>query len=190
MTQSIEHSDAAWIQASRNGDRTAFGRLVRKYLALVHAKAMLLTRDPHEAEDLVQETFMKAFKRLNTLKDDQAFGPWLLIINRNLAFTKYRKAKREGVAVPIQDEAIEDESETTRYYDDPDSATTRARLLDAIEELPEQYRLPILLHYMEGLSYRDIQVKLDLSHAAIKGVISRGVVKLRETLKRTKALAV
>ena len=180
-------TDVALVQAALDGESGAFDRLVRMFLPIVYGKALLLTRNRHDAEDLAQETFARAHQKLKTLKSSAAFVPWLLTICANTGISKLRRAKHETTVDAPLEEMTED------YREDADPAVLQAlepdelktRLFDALETLPEHYRLPILLHYMEGLSYRDIQERLQISSGAIKGIISRGLGRLRHALHRS-----
>src|SRR5215831_10982868 len=86
--------DAAWVAAARDGDRAAFGRLYERYARMVHG--VLLAKVPAgEVDDLVQDVFIRALRRLSTLRENASFGAWLAAIARNLANDYHRRSPRE-----------------------------------------------------------------------------------------------
>src|SRR5262245_55103325 len=118
--------DADLVEAARSGDRAAFADLYARYGSVVHG--VLLARvPPRDAEDLVQDVFLIALRRLSTLRESGAFGGWLLTIARNRAVDYHRRARE--VAVEVPEAAAEDEPQR------------RAReILEQIQGLPEAYR--------------------------------------------------
>src|SRR5258708_39093657 len=86
--------DAMWVSAARDGDRTAFGRLYHRYARMVHG--VLLAKVPlREVDDLAQDVFIMALRRLSTLRETESFGPWLSAIARNLAREYHRQSWHE-----------------------------------------------------------------------------------------------
>lgn len=161
--------DALDIGAARGGDRGAFGRLYQRYARMVHG--ILLARVPSkDAEDLVQDVFLLAMRRLAGLRDAAAFGPWLASIARRRATDYYRRGEPEA------DELPGDLSTT-----DPPEAEARAAL-DAIRALPEAYRETLILRLVEGMTGPEIAARTGLTPESVRVNLHRGMKRLREKL--------
>lgn len=161
--------DRADVVAASSGDRAAFGRLYARYLPMVHG--LLLARVPRgEAEDLVQEVFMQALRKLSTLREPGAFGGWLATIARNRAHDYFRRSRSR--------EDLPDEIPAAK-----DSADSRAlAVLAAIRRLPEAYRETLILRLVEGMSGPEIAVRTGLTPGSVRVNLHRGMAQLREIL--------
>ncbi|HEY9283427.1 MAG TPA: sigma-70 family RNA polymerase sigma factor [Pyrinomonadaceae bacterium] len=160
--------EAALIGLVRGGDNEAFGRLYARYGRMVHG--ILLARVPYgEVDDLVQDVFMTALRKIDTLRDAGAFGPWVAMIARNRAMDFHRRS-RETTEVT---EAV---------------AQTRAEQREAVEvlnlirQLPEAYREPMILRFVEGMTGPEIAERTGLQPASVRVNIHRGMKILRERL--------
>ena len=144
-----------WITAARGGDRRAFGRLVDRYWDRLYRWLCHLTRDPHRAEDLTQETFLKALVGLDSFRSGTNFRAWLFRIAHN-NFVNLKRGERKGVQ-PLPD-AVADESTPAA-----DAAADREALravAEAVAGLPPDFRAAILLRADGGLSFKEIAVAL------------------------------
>jgi RNA polymerase sigma-70 factor (ECF subfamily) len=156
------------VGAAQEGDRAAFGELYRLFGRMVHG--ILLARVPlSEVDDLVQDVFLVALRRLHTLRDPAAFGAWLAMIARNRAVDYHRRA-RETTELP--------EEIAGR---DPKTAEAVA-VLEAIKELPEAYRETLILRLVEGMTGPEIAERTGLTPASVRVNLHRGMKKLRERL--------
>lgn len=183
-----EPSDERLAERSRGGDRAAFEQLVRRTARVVYARQYLETRDCHRAEDLTQETFLLAWRSIGQLSDGGGFRAWLLSIARSVATDAYRRdhrrkrdggSKREefaGAADTVADGAPTPDEAAARE-------DTRRRVTGALKALPEEYGLPLTLRYIAGADYETISRQLGLSNGSLRGLLSRGMAKLREKLK-------
>ena len=160
--------EAAVIQAVLAGDRDQYGRLYGLYAPLVHG--ILLARVPRgEAEDLVQDIFLHALKKLNTLRDFNAFGPWIGMIARNRAMDFHRKSR--------------DTVEVTEDLKSSDSTETKAaEILEIIRSLPDAYRETLVLRLVEGMTGPEIAQRTGLTPASVRVNLHRGMKLLREKL--------
>jgi RNA polymerase sigma-70 factor (ECF subfamily) len=156
------------VKAVLAGDREAFGRLYDLYAPMIHG--ILLARIPRsEVDDLVQDIFLHAFRKLHTLRDWAAFGPWIAMIARNRAMDFYRRSK-ETV------EVSEDLPST-------DLGTSRANeILELIRALPEAYRETLVLRLVEGMTGPEIAARTGLTPASVRVNLHRGMKQLREKL--------
>jgi RNA polymerase sigma factor, sigma-70 family len=156
------------VKAALAGDRDGFGRLYDQFAPMVHG--ILLARVPRsEVEDLVQDIFLHAFKKLDTLRDYAAFGPWIAMIARNRAMDFHRRSK-----------------ETVEVTDDlrsTDSSGARAKeILELIRGLPEAYRETLVLRLVEGMTGPEIAERTGLTPASVRVNLHRGMKQLREKL--------
>ena len=162
------------VSAVLAGDRDAFGRLYQLYAPLVHG--ILLARLPRsEVEDLVQDIFLHAFRKLHTLRDARAFGSWIAMIARNRAFDFHRRAR-----------------ETTELSDDlagADHQTAQAEeVLSIIRTLPDAYRETLVLRLVEGMTGPEIAARTGLTAASVRVNLHRGMKLLRQKLGFTEGL--
>jgi RNA polymerase sigma-70 factor (ECF subfamily) len=157
-----------WVRAAQRGDQAAFASLHGRYGGLVHA--VLLARVPRgEADDLVQDVFLTAWKRLPSLRDPGAFGSWLARIARNRAIDFHRR-KRSMEALP----------EALPVGAPPSAEADEA--LEAIRSLPETYRETLLLRLVEGWTGPEIAARTGLTPGSVRVNLHRGMQLLRSKL--------
>lgn len=160
--------DALLVESVRRGDRESFGRLYDLYAPMVHG--ILLARVPWgEVDDLVQDVFLVAFKRIHTLREAGAFGGWLAMIARNRAVDFHRR-KRETEELP--------ENLAQKVSVDPEAAEALA----LIRTLPEAYRETLVLRLVEGMTGPEIAERTGLTPASVRVNLHRGMKQLREKL--------
>ena len=156
------------VRAVLSGDRDGFGRLYGLYAPLVHG--ILLARVPRaEVDDLVQDIFLHAFKKLHTLRDAAAFGPWIAMIARNRAVDFHRRSRE---TVEINDDLRGSEAHDSRA----------AEILELIRSLPEAYRETLVLRLVEGMTGPEIATRTGLTAASVRVNLHRGMKLLREKL--------
>jgi RNA polymerase sigma-70 factor, ECF subfamily len=162
--------DARLVLAARDGDEAAFNRLYERYARMVHG--LLLARVSRtDLDDLVQDVFLIAWRRLPTLRDPAAFGGWLTMIARNRATDFHRRAPNY-VDLP----------EDVAAHDAPDARVEALAILDLIRGLPEAYRETLVLRLVEGLTGPEISVRTGLTAASVRVNLHRGMKLLREKL--------
>ena len=165
--------DGILVRRARSGDEAAFADLYRRYARVVHG--LLLARIPHsEVEDLVQEVFLNAWKRLDSLRDPAAFGGWLSMITRNRAADLHRRATE----VPWADELLE----SVPSHDTTTEQVDAFSVLAVIRGLPEAYRETLILRLVEGLTGPEIAQRTGLTAASVRVNLHRGMKLLREKL--------
>lgn len=172
------------IQQSLQGDQRAFGQIVERYQGAVSAMAYSVTGNLAQSEDLAQEAFIIAWKKLGALQKHESLSAWLCGIARNLARDWMRtQAARPTVSMESIDEAAQPLGESS---DAPQHQRERADLVwTALAEIPENYREPLILFYRQGESIRDIAEALELSEDNVKQRLSRGRKLLRAEVART-----
>ena len=167
---------------ARAGDRDAYALLVARYRALAHRTAYLLGAGSN-AEDVVQEAFVKGFRGLAAFRADAAFKPWLLRIVANEARNQHRSASRRA-ALELRVAELEDRVD----HRDPEQLTvseaTRRALLDAVKALPEKDSLVVTCRYFLDLSESETAEVLGWPQGTVKSRLSRALVKLRPVMAR------
>jgi RNA polymerase sigma-70 factor, ECF subfamily len=160
--------EARLVKSVLEGDREGFDQLYRLYAPLVHG--ILLARVPRdEVDDLLQDIFFHAYRKLGTLRDWSAFGPWIAMIARNRAIDFHRRAKE---TVEISDDL--------RAKDD--STPHAEEVLRLIRALPDAYRETLVLRLVEGMTGPEISVRTGLTPASVRVNLHRGMKLLREKL--------
>ncbi len=161
---------ASLVALAAKGDRDAFGTLYQRFAPMVHG-VLLSHAAPDDAADLVHDVFLTAMNRLDTLRDQNAFGGWLAAIARNTARMEHRRNIR---LVPLEADVAGTEHEQTGL----DGAT----VLAAIRSLPSAYREPLMLRLVEGLSGNDIAGRTGLAPGSVRVNLHRGMALLRKQL--------
>jgi RNA polymerase sigma-70 factor, ECF subfamily len=157
------------VAAARGGDRAAFGRLYQRYGRMVHG--VLLARVPRsQVEDLVQDVFLLALRRLDSLRDVARFGGWLAMIARNRA-TDFHRRSRE--TVEFTDELAGPETS--------DEAEALA-VLALLRGLPEAYRETMVLRLIEGMTGPEIAARTGMTEGSVRVNLHRGMKLLRATM--------
>jgi RNA polymerase sigma-70 factor (ECF subfamily) len=166
-----ESRESILVAAVLAGNRDMFAGLYELYAPLVHG--VLLARMPrNEVEDTVQEIFLHALRKLHTLRDPNAFGPWIAMIARNRAMDFHRRS-RETVSV-------DDCAEELRSRD---SGQAKAEeILTIIRALPEAYRETLVLRLVEGMTGPEIAMHTGLTAASVRVNLHRGMKLLRAKL--------
>jgi RNA polymerase sigma-70 factor (ECF subfamily) len=162
--------DDGLIRAAAAGDRAAFGELYERYARMVHA-ILLAHVPPGDAEDLVQDVFVSAMRRLSGLRTAAAFRGWLGAIARNRAKDYFRGTH---VSVPLENV----ERERAARGDGPDAVL----VLEQIRSLPEAYRETLLMRLVEGMNGPEIARQTGLKPESVRVNLCRGMKMLRELL--------
>ena len=161
------------VRAVLEGEPDRFGRLYEMYGPLVHG--VLLARVPRdEVDDLVQDIFLHALRKLHTLRNPAAFGPWIAMIARNRAMD-FHRASRDTVEVE-ENTAVAKPANRTAH-----------EVLDFIRQLPDAYRETLVLRFVEGMTGPEIAVRTGLTPASVRVNLHRGMKLLRQKMGVTAA---
>ncbi|WP_299226521.1 RNA polymerase sigma factor [uncultured Psychroserpens sp.] len=168
------------IEKCKQNNRVAQLQLYKQYCDGMYIVAMRFVKDSMEAEDIVQEAFIKAFSKLHQFKAEVSFGAWLkrIVVNKSIDLLKSRKKQileLEEVHLKIVDANYEDEWLV-------DDTITLEEVKEAISNLPEKYRYVVMLYLIEGYDHQEISEILDISEVASRTQLSRGKSKLKELL--------
>jgi len=172
-------SDARLVALARAGDRSAFEKLVRRHMDGAYAVALAELGDPRDAEDAMQDSFIRALERLDDCRDPAAFGAWLRRIVRNRARSVGRRERvrrtepLEGVAA--RQSASDPERDLSR-------AQLRRRLEAALAALTPVQRAVVLMHDLEGYRHREIAAELELAEGTVRSHLFFARRALREAL--------
>jgi RNA polymerase sigma-70 factor (ECF subfamily) len=173
-------------------DQAEFSELAMQYMGSLYSAALRMTRNPSDAEDLVQETYLKAYRAFGSFKEGTNLKAWLYRILTNTFINSYRARKRRPEQTDIDD--VEDlylyrrlggleavsagrsaEEEVLEHF-------TESDVKDAVEALPEQFRMAVLLADVEGFSYKEIADILDIPIGTVMSRLHRGRKALQKTL--------
>ena len=179
MTCAVE-SDAALVARVQGGDAAAFAELVRRYERLARAAVIGTLRDRHAAEDVVQEVFLAAFRSLDSLRQPERFGPWLLGIARNQAMRSLRtlaRSERCVAEIAAVERGAIDAGRNGKLSDQSE------RLLELVERLPDHERVIVGLRYFEGHSMQEIAVIAGRPVGTVTKQLSRAHRRLERWLE-------
>jgi RNA polymerase sigma-70 factor (ECF subfamily) len=168
-------ADARCIADVLAGNRQKFAELIERYQGAVYAVVRGYVRDPHAAEDVAQEVFLKAYTALSTLREPASFFPWLVQIARNAGQAAGRNSRRPD-RFPLQD--------TTVVPEQPETPTHArvSHVLAQVEQLPEPYRSTVLLKYEHNLTCKEIAEQEGVAVSTITSRLARALATLRTAL--------
>ena len=168
------HQDV--INRCKAGEKEAQFQLYKLYYKAMYNTSMRIVGNETEAEDIMQESFLKAFKNIDTYEGKVSFGAWLkkIVINRSLDYLKKRKVKFEEISENLIEE-LEAPIMETREFD-------IQKLKEAIFQLPEGYRIVLSLYLLEGYDHDEISEILNISNSSSRSQLLRAKLKLRKLL--------
>lgn len=182
--------DQKLVEKAQKGDKQAFGILVEKYHKKLYRLLSRMVRDQSEIEDIVQDSFIKAYRAINNFRGDSAFYTWLYRIGVNTAKNHLMALGRRPKAmndVELEDIENFDDAGDLRTYETPESVMMTkeiaATVNDTIEHLPEELRSAITLREMDGLSYEEIAEIMDCPIGTVRSRIFRARESIAEKLK-------
>lgn len=182
----LEPTDVELVKAYRAGDVQAFGELHRRYVASIYRLVRRKLGDALLAEDIAQETFMKALRMMDRVDDSFNFGGWVHTVARNLCFDELRRRQRD-----LRVDAGDDDDtdllaglpSTARGFDPvqvQESNELRRQVWAVAQRLPEKYRLVLTLRELQDLSYRQIARSLKMSESAVETLLYRARLRFKE----------
>lgn len=191
MVSAEQNGEGVLVERARAGDTGAFSELVQSYERKVYRLAKHITQNDEDAEDVLQESFLKAYTHLDSFHGDSKFYTWLVRIAVNEALMKLRKRKSDRtVSLDEPQDTGEDlvVREIAVWEDDPEKKYSRdelAGILDeAVQSLKPSFRTVFVLRDIEELSTEDTAAALGISIPAVKSRLLRARLQLREKLTR------
>jgi RNA polymerase sigma-70 factor (ECF subfamily) len=181
-------SDVELVRAYRAGDIHAFEELHRRYVGSIYRLVRRKLGDALLAEDIAQETFLKALRMMDRVDDAFNFGGWVHTVARNLCFDELRRRQRD---LRVEDTEQQEEEggllaslpSTSRSFDPvqvQESNELRRQVWTVAQRLPEKYRLVLTLRELQGLSYRRIALILHMSESAVETLLYRARLRFKE----------
>ena len=179
------------LEALRDGDKAEFALLVEEYSPMIYRLGLKMLNNPQDAEDILQETFIKAYKHISKFDGRSSVSTWLYRIATNEALMSLRKKRPNTVSFDMPSAYESEPQEPLQIVDwcclpeeEYLSAEGRLRLDEAAGRLPESLRIVFVLRDIEGLSTRETAEVLDISEMAVKTRLSRARLRLREDLSK------
>ena len=191
MHDSRNLTDEELVQRVQNGSEFAFNELVDRHSDMVYRQARAISGSVHEAEDIVQETFLKVFKYIDRFSPSKAsFKTWLLTIARNQSINVFSSLKRKAVRL-FTEEEIEsgDWGSPTNHVATTDAESLLSikqefsRVTAALKKIPERQRTALLLKAQENMSYEEIAIIMQTSASAVESLIFRARKTILEIVK-------
>ena len=166
----IDRSDEKLVADSCKGDKTAYAQLVERYYKQVFLVCLGIVGNSHDAEDLAQEAILKGFLEISTLRKSYQFGSWMTRIARNLSINFIRR-KQRGKQI-LEKSAVQPDNKSGQ----------NDNLQQAIEKLPMETRLPLVMYYFDGQSVRKVADNLDMSTSAVYSKLRDAIQQLHKLL--------
>lgn len=183
-------SDHELVERSLQGDREAFGRLAERYYRMISVLALQKTGHRADAEDIVQEAYVRAYRALGSLREGSKFAAWIYNITLKLCIDWLRRRERRDGTVPFDDD-VPAHSTSGRFArsihgvgDALEAEDEQAHVLRAMGSLPDKYRLVITLRYVRKMSYKEIAEHLGEPPGTIANRLHRATRLLQERLGR------
>ncbi|MCQ0109954.1 RNA polymerase sigma-70 factor, ECF subfamily [Zhouia amylolytica] len=171
----------ALLQLCKKGDKVAQMEVYKRYFKAMYNIAVRIVHDPYEAEDVLQESFLSAFTKLDSYRGDTTFGAWLKRIVVNNSIYHYRKQQKND-DVPLDDVMYRVEDNDGIDPDHDFKNMKAQKVLETMKTLKDNYRVSLTLHLIEGYDYEEISEIMGMSYANCRTTISRAKASLRKKL--------
>jgi RNA polymerase sigma-70 factor (ECF subfamily) len=173
----MDANEREQYRAAIHGDREAFEMIIRTHSRTLFAIAYAVLQNREEAEDVVQDALVKAWKTRWRVRDPEKFPAWLATIARHRARDIFRKRRTVPLSATIE-EATEPSSTA-----EPNGSELDQQLRSALAALPDLHRAALTLRYFEEMDYRSIENILGLSNGALRGILGRALASMRKQLR-------
>jgi RNA polymerase sigma factor (sigma-70 family) len=177
----IMNQELEWIQAVLSGDKEAYGHIINKYKNQLYATILRMTKHPQDAQDLVQEAFIKVYHQLGKYDQKGKFSSWMFRVAINHCMDEFRKKRYKMTSVEENEAKLLNTNHPEVIFLKKEKNRQLEKL---IETLPEDERLIILLRYVNELSYDEISELLEIQLATVRNKLHRAKKKMRNTAKK------
>lgn len=183
--------DEELIQRSKQNDRKAQEELFKKYSKRLYGLCLRYSRNADDAQDLLQDGFIKVFEKINGYRGDSSLETWMTRLFLNLAITNIRQKKRQPGTVELYDDLSEEPEEEpvdkleTQLFNDPHAGVEM--VLNLIQQLPDKYRMAINMYAIDGLNHKEIAEMTGISEGTSKSHLSRARKLLKELLEKPRS---
>lgn len=178
-------TDEELVRRSKEDDERAFGELVSRYESKVYSLALRMVRNPEDAEDVLQDTFLRAYRGIKSFQGASTFSTWIYRITANSALMRLRKKQLPTVSIEDQEERetpVNIADWTPGPVEQLMTKELQSEMDEAIEALPPEFRQVFILRDIEERSNAEVAEILDLSVAAVKSRLHRARLKVRNRL--------
>lgn len=175
----MERTDSELVKMCLNGDNEAFSELISRYKRLIYSVAYKFSKNEEEVNDMAQEAFIKIYRSLSRYDDQYKFSTWSVKVATNICLDHVRRRKPEAISLQEVENFTGSGNSPEEYYLRKEKSQV---LKDAIDDLPEIYRVPIVMYHQKGMSYKEIAEYLDKPMSIIKNRIFRARNTLRQNL--------
>ena len=172
----MEPDERATVAAALGGDEAAFETVIRSYSRRIYAVAYAVLQDKGDAEDAVQDTFLKAYRTRSRLREPEKVVSWLSMIARNRARDILRKRRVCEIHEAL---GLEEASDVA------DASELHLQVRSVLSRLPEPHRTAVTLRYMEDMDHRSIEQTMGLTNGALRGILGRAVASMRKAMRGT-----
>lgn len=186
----MERTEVLLIEDLRAGDMTALAVIVEKYKRLVYRLAFQITKNHEDANDVMQDTFLKVYESIHSFRKESAFETWLyrIVVNQAINLVKRRERRREAPLSGTTETQIRSElKRASNLRHNPHLSVERKELqrqvTQAVNSLPMKHRMVVILHEFEGLTHPKIASILNCSEGTVRSRLHYARKKLRERLK-------
>ena len=171
------------VALCKTGNQSAQLEIYNRYYKAMYNASLRIVKNNFEAEDIMQDSFLKAFTKLESLKSGSTFGPWLKRIVINNSIYHYNKTMKNN-EVPIDDILYKVENETIGINNNYEITSLKAKqVLNSMKTLKDNYRIALTLNLIEGYDYEEISEIMNISNANCRTTISRAKESLRQKLQ-------
>ncbi|RME83066.1 MAG: sigma-70 family RNA polymerase sigma factor [Planctomycetota bacterium] len=175
------------VSKAQQGDVEAFEEIVLKYHKLVYVYVFRRLGDSELARDATQEVFARAYHSISSLSDSKKFFPWLFRVAYHVCCNFMRQEKKSPQPVELTFDPVSSKGDSlhslSSVEEDLELKMLRQIILDTIGGLPENYQLPLMLRYLEDMTYEEIAETLEMTKGAVVGILFRGTRYLRLKLR-------
>jgi RNA polymerase sigma factor (sigma-70 family) len=175
----MERTDSELVSRCLDGDNEAFSELISRYKRLIYSVAYKFSKDNEEVDDMAQEAFIKIYRSLARYDDQYKFSTWSVKVATNVCIDHVRRKRIDSVSLQEVENFTGTANSPEEYYLRKEKSQV---LKDAIDGLPEIYRVPIVMYHQKGMSYKEIAECLDKPMSIIKNRIFRARNTLRQNL--------
>ena len=170
-----------WIEEVLAGNKQAYTHIINKYKNPLYGTILRMTKNPHDAQDLVQEAFIKVYQQLGKYEAKGSFSSWLYRVAINHCMDEFRKKRYKIAQVAINEEQVVNPNHPEVIFLKKEKSRQLERL---IATLPEDERMIILLRYVNELSYDEISELIEVPLSTVRNKLHRAKKKMRDTVKR------
>jgi RNA polymerase sigma-70 factor (ECF subfamily) len=186
----VNGREAMLVMRSVGGDRLAFEQLVQCTARWLFARIYLSVSDPHRCEDLVQETYLRAWRSIGSLSDPNTFRGWLAAIAHGVVVDSIKHDSRLKRGAGANESSQQSQQQMLQVADGAPSpvqslemSERRAEVVELLKSLPREYQDVLSLRYISGADYQTIAKQLAISNGSLRGLLNRGMKMLRDRLK-------